>query len=256
MGPSFRWDDGLKAIPAFEGMTAGRGARSAGSDCRTAGDPLKRRSAPTRRAIDARGRLVQTGGMIRAPHAVAAAILGLALSGCGFHLRNALTLPEDLGPVRVISADPYSPLGQSLSQALARVGATPAADADVDVATLEVISEKWGSRPISIDQFGRAQEYQLRYAVVFGLRAANGDDVLPRETIELSRDYVSSPANPTGAEGEQELLAKEMRREMTASILRRIDAAERATTAPARQSETSPASQPDTAPLPAQAPGR
>jgi len=165
--------------------------------------------------------------MIRIPYVAWLAVLTLVLSGCGFHLRNALTLPEDLGPVRVVSADPYSPLGTALGQALTRIGATPASpDAIEDVATLEVISERWGSRAISIDQFGRAQEFTLRYAVVFGLRKADGSDVLPRQTIELSRDYISSPTSPTGAESEQELLARELRREMVASILRRIDAAE------------------------------
>jgi LPS-assembly lipoprotein len=166
-------------------------------------------------------------GMVRPPLAVFLAATALVLSGCGFHLRNALTLPQDLGPVRVVSADPYSPLGTALAQALSRIGATPAsAAATEDVATLEVISERWASRPISIDQLGRAQEFSLRYAVVFGLRRGDGTDVLPRQTIELSRDYVSSPTNPTGAESEQELLVREMRREMVASILRRIDAVE------------------------------
>lgn len=176
----------------------------------------------------------------------------MALSACGFHLRNAVTLPEDLGPVRVVSSDPYSPLNQALAMALSRIGAAPAAENATEVATLEVISEKWGSRPISIDELGRAQEYSLRYAVVFGLRGADGADVVPQQTVELSRDYISSPVNPTGAEGEQELLAKEMRREMVASILRRIDAAERATEPPAQQSPESPASQPDASPVPGQ----
>lgn len=154
------------------------------------------------------------------------AVLALALSGCGFHLRDALKLPADLGPVRVVSADPYSALGESLSEALSRVGAVPAAaDAVEGVATLEVISERWGNTPISIDQFGRAQEFSLRYAVVFALRKADGGDVVPRQTIELSRDYVSSPTNPTGGDSERDLLAREMRKEMAASILRRIDAA-------------------------------
>ena len=34
---------------------------------------------------------------------VAVTLLALALSACGFHLRNALSLPADLGPVRVVS---------------------------------------------------------------------------------------------------------------------------------------------------------
>lgn len=185
-------------------------------------------------------------GMIRPLHAFSVAFLAFALSGCGFHLRNAVTLPEDLGPVRVVSSDPYSPLNEALAQALSRLGAAPAAENATEAATLEVISEKWGSRPISIDELGRAQEFSLRYAVVFGLRAANGEDVVPRQTIELSRDYISSPINPTGAEGEQELLAKEMRREMVASILRRIDAVERVPQA--KPSEPDPQAAPSAEP--------
>ena len=40
------------------------------------------------------------------------------LSACGFHLRGALALPADIGPIRVTAGDPYSPLAQGLAQAL------------------------------------------------------------------------------------------------------------------------------------------
>ena len=45
-------------------------------------------------------------------------VLALGLTACGFHLRSALTLPPDLGPVRVVARDPYSPLAESLAVAL------------------------------------------------------------------------------------------------------------------------------------------
>jgi LPS-assembly lipoprotein len=158
---------------------------------------------------------------------VMAAIL-LTLSACGFHLRDALLLPPDLGPLRVVSPDPYSSLAESLSQALDRAGATPApADAATDVATLRIVSERWASTPLSVDQNGRAQEYTLRYAVIFRLNRADGNDLVPQQVIELSRDYISVPTNSSGTEGEREILTRELRREMVASILRRIDAASR-----------------------------
>src|SRR3546814_6617450 len=55
-------------------------------------------------------------------------------------------------------------------------------------------------------------------------------DALPISylTVDGARDYVSVPTRSTGTEGERELLAREMQKEMTASILRRIDAASRA----------------------------
>ena len=154
------------------------------------------------------------------------------LAGCGFHLRNRIALPSDLGPVRVVGASTsYSALVTSLSRGLQAAGATlaapPGEDAatseDAQVATLRIMSERWGDLPIAIDQFGRSQEYTLRYAVVFAFKRADGTDLVPQQVVELSRDYVSQPDNATGTTTEREVLADELRREMVASILRRID---------------------------------
>ncbi|KAB8165684.1 hypothetical protein FKV24_017160, partial [Lysobacter maris] len=156
-----------------------------------------------------------------------AVVLVLALSACGFHLRNALVLPPDLGPVKVVSADRYSPLAESLAQALVRSGAEIAPGDAVDTAVLDLVAERWGDTPISVDARGRAQEYSLRYAVIFEVRGRDGVPILPRQAVELARDYISVPTNSIGTEGERDILVKELRREMTASILRRIDAVAR-----------------------------
>ena len=154
-------------------------------------------------------------------------LAALLLSACGFHLRNALMLPSDLGPLLVTAKDPDSRLVLAVRQALERVGATMAADGTTDVATLDMVSERWGDTPISVDQYGRAQEFTLRYSVIFSLRRADGSDLVPQQAIEMSRDYISLPTQSAGTEGERELLVKEMRRDMVASILRRIDAVSR-----------------------------
>jgi len=155
------------------------------------------------------------------------------LAGCGFHLRNKIALPADLGPVRVTaSSTAYSPLVTSLSRGLQAAGATLAEEigeedsagaSDAQVAMLRVVSERWGDLPIAVDQFGRAQEFSLRYAVVFSFKKADGTDLVPQQVVELSRDYVSPPQDATGTATEREVLADELRREMAASILRRID---------------------------------
>ncbi|RDZ29047.1 LPS assembly lipoprotein LptE [Lysobacter silvisoli] len=163
--------------------------------------------------------------MTRRPLIVlATAALALTLSACGFHLRSAMTLPPDLGPVRVVSVDRYSPLAESLAQALTRAGAVPATPETESAAVLDLLSERWGDTPVALDQLGRTQEYSLRYAVIFELRKSDGTPLVPRQTIELARDYVSNPTNSIGTEGEREVLQREMRREMSAAVLRRIDA--------------------------------
>lgn len=163
--------------------------------------------------------------MIRA---LFATLLALALSACGFHLRSALQLPAGLGPVKVVAPDAYSPLATSLADALERAGAKPATADARDVAVLRIRSERWGNLPVSIDQFGRAQEYSLRYAVVFDLMDGAGRPVIPTQAVELSREYVSSPTQLIGSESEREILSGELRREMSGAILRRVDAASRA----------------------------
>jgi LPS-assembly lipoprotein len=178
--------------------------------------------------------LVQTAPMIRpALTATLATLLLLGLTACGFHLRDALLLPPDLGPLRVAARDPDSALAMALQQSLARAGATMAADDATDAAALNVVGERWANTPISVDQFGRAQEFTLRYAVIFNLRRADGSDLVPQQAIELSRDYISVPTRSIGTEGEREILARELRRDMVSSILRRVDAVSRMSQAPA-----------------------
>jgi LPS-assembly lipoprotein len=154
---------------------------------------------------------------------LAACLIGLALSACGFHLRNKIALPADLGPVRVTSTTKYSPLAEAVATGLRHAGAIPAEADATGVASLAILSERWGDLPIALDDRGRAQEFSLRYAAVFVFRRADGTDLVPQQVVELSRDYVSPPENTTGTVTEREILANELRREMAASILRRVD---------------------------------
>jgi LPS-assembly lipoprotein len=169
-----------------------------------------------------------------------AALLALALSACGFHFRNAVSLPQGLGPLRVVATDPYSPLADSLAQALERAGATPAGATTEKVATLQILSERWGDTPLSVDAFGRSQEYTLRHAVIFEMRAADDSILVPQQAIELTRDYISAPTRSIGTDGEREILGAELQREMVSAILRRIDIATRASV-PAAEIATPPA---------------
>ncbi|WNH47695.1 LPS assembly lipoprotein LptE [Stenotrophomonas aracearum] len=184
-----------------------------------------------------------------------ALVLTATLAGCGFHLRNKLMLPADTAAVKVVSTAPYSELAKLLRRGLMASGATIAeADSKAPAAQLQVLSERWGDLPIAIDAQGRAQEYSLRYAVIFVFRREDGSDLVPQQVIELSRDYVSPPSDATGTTTEREILADELRREMSASILRRIDSVVRAElqrgtlTPPAAKPAEVPAAAPAAAP--------
>jgi LPS-assembly lipoprotein len=154
-----------------------------------------------------------------------AAVAALLVASCGFHLRGALSLPSDIGPIRVVGRDSQSPLAESVALALSRAGGQATARGPTEgKATLRIRFEAWGNTPISVDVQGRSQEFTLRYAAIFDLRRADGSVVVPEQSIELSRDYISVVTRSEGTESEREILTREMQREMVASILRRIDA--------------------------------
>ena len=187
-------------------------------------------------------------------------LLALALAGCGFHLRDSLALPEDTPPVQVVSTTPFSELATILERNLRNAGAPVVtreqvqADPGMAVARLDIVSERWGDLPIAIDEQGRAQEFSLRYAAIFAFRLADGTDLVPQQAVELSRDYVSPPEDATGTSTEREILADELRREMAASILRRIDGVARAraatTAAGAGPAEAAASPEPEPEPEP------
>lgn len=150
-----------------------------------------------------------------------------ALSGCGFHPRASLAVATTLGPVKVHTVDPYSPLGQGLSTALARAGAQAAVEGQPS-STLRVLAENLDTRPLAVDERAQVREYEIRYRVQFDLIGADGTTVLAPQWVELRREFVYDSLDSLGSPAEQALLQKELRREMEAAILRRIDAVLRA----------------------------
>lgn len=144
------------------------------------------------------------------------------LAACGFHPRAQLNLPAALGPISVQTAEPYSPLGLELARALERAGATPPTEGQPS-SMLKVTGEAWNTAPLSVDQFARVREYITRYRVDFALVGADGALLIEPQSIELAREYTYDINASAGSPAEQELIQRELRRDMEAAILRRLD---------------------------------
>jgi LPS-assembly lipoprotein len=155
---------------------------------------------------------------------LAVAVLAVSLAACGFHPRSHTVLPVKLGPTRVVVPDPYSPLGDELAAMLTRAG-VPAGDGDVrkDATVLRITRESWDTQPLAVDQFALVREYVTRYRVEFVLAGADNKPLLPLQKIELSREYSFDANAAVGSPAEQELIRRELRREMGEAILRRIE---------------------------------
>ncbi len=144
----------------------------------------------------------------------------LSLTSCGFHLREAVALPEVMERTYIAGAG-NSALYYELESALLAAGGQVVETAESATATLTVHSENYGRRVLSVDSAGRASEYELSLRVAYSLSAA-GEIVVGRDEVSLLRDYRFDPENILASSGQEEMLQNEMRRYAVRQILRRL----------------------------------
>lgn len=153
---------------------------------------------------------------------IIAGVLMASLSACGFHPRGSFAIPESIGAVQVTNSDTYSALTDGLQSAVDRANENKTGSG-AGTAILKIHSEKWTTTPLAIDEFAQVREYITRYKVDFDLTAADGSVLLEKQNIELSREYTYDINVAVGNPAEQEVIQRELRRDMQAAIIRRMD---------------------------------
>ncbi|HSS63483.1 MAG TPA: LPS assembly lipoprotein LptE [Gammaproteobacteria bacterium] len=147
----------------------------------------------------------------------------LLLVGCGFQLRGALDLPDNVRTLHVIAP---SELRNDIITLLESGGvgaATSGAEAD---ASITVTSERFSRRVLSVDPTtGKEREFELAYTLDFGVTRSDGATVIENGTVNLLRDYVFDPQAVLGTSREEALLREEMRRDAARQLMRRVEAA-------------------------------
>lgn len=145
----------------------------------------------------------------------------LGLSACGFAPRREFVVPANLGPIRVVGTDSFSRLSERLAVNLARAGAVPA-DEGAPATVVRITAERWSQGPLTVDAAARVQEFLITYSVDFDVIAPDGSARVPKQTVELSRDFTFDTAQAIGTPGEEEVVRDELARAMPATLMRRL----------------------------------
>ncbi len=150
-------------------------------------------------------------------------LLLLTLTACGFHLRGSVEIPPYLKTLRLQDANPATRIAPELERSLQNEGVTITDDdAGQANAVLRLHSESFSRRVQAVDASGKAQEYGLRYAVVFSVLGPDGTVWLSNANVSSARDLRFDEGAVLGAGGEQEQLQAEMRAEALRGILRQL----------------------------------
>jgi LPS-assembly lipoprotein len=151
------------------------------------------------------------------------AISAWALSACGFHLRGAVELPEQMNTVYAQGFGPASPFPSYLSENLKQSDARLTLEREDAGIILNAINEQFNRREVSLSETGKANIYELSYVLTYDLRNSSGDVILGKQTITVVRDYFNPQVEVIGKSTEEGVIRKEMYQEAVRNLLRRFE---------------------------------
>lgn len=149
-------------------------------------------------------------------------ITAALLSACGFHLRGSEQDVTIAGAKVAIESDsPYAELNRALREALTRAQVTTVSAGESAQLLLKVHDEKLTRRTQTVDQYGRASDYELIYTLSYSL-LKEADDKSPPRSLSARRDYGFDNRNLLGKAEEENELVREMQNEIAQRLLRQI----------------------------------
>ena len=148
-------------------------------------------------------------------------ILSLALVSCGYSMRGNINLPDDIRMISLTS-ESYSPLLISITENLKNSNINVTDSKNKNLYRINILSESFKRRQLSINASGRVNEYEIIYDLSFEISPPNmKSDV---ETITLYRDYSFDENNIMGNSDREEQIRKEMIATSATLIYNRLNA--------------------------------
>ncbi|AZN32214.1 LPS assembly lipoprotein LptE [Pseudoalteromonas sp. Xi13] len=150
---------------------------------------------------------------------LALVLMCFVLSGCGFHLKKASSLPDNLKTLTLKGDDEKSSLFLNLKKELkaSNVELTTSAK---NVAQLYLRKESIERQTLSLFQNGQVAEYELAYGVSYVVKRP-GEKAIEKR-FELYRNYQDDPDHALAKAKELELLISEIRKQASSRIVREL----------------------------------
>ena len=149
-----------------------------------------------------------------------ALLIASLIAGCGFKLRESVTLPYSS---LYVALPDYAEFGADLKRAIRATGSTQlAATAAAAQAVLNPAGESREKTILSLNSAGRVREFQLRYRYAYRVQDPQGHDLIDPVTIVLTRDFTFDDAAILAKEQEENLLWRDMQNDLVQQIMRRL----------------------------------
>ena len=143
----------------------------------------------------------------------------LFVSGCGYHLRNTIDLPEGLKNVHVKGAS--GQLKKVFKKTLRSRDARLVDKVEEAGLVVQVTDERMRRTVLSLSSTGRANEYELYYVLDFILLDKEENKLSETQAIEITRDYFNDQEDILGKDNEERIIKDEIYRQAVQTIFNR-----------------------------------
>ena len=156
-----------------------------------------------------------------------AALLGLLVAGCGWHLRGSSPGAQGLEgtAIGLRSSIDDPALERRVTRELEVYGARVVEPEDETAAVLELLGESLGQRISSVTAGADVRQYELTYSLRFRVRTADQPDAGEPQAVLVTRTYQADPDDPLVNQSRRERATDELRGEAVSQLAARVGAA-------------------------------
>lgn len=160
-------------------------------------------------------------------HRLIVALFALLLAGCGFQLRGSYDLPWDT--LNISGVPDNNELYFQIKRGIEAGSATKVVDDPKEAkASLVVLRNEQHKGILSLSGKGLVREFQLTRIFAYRVVDAGGKELLPQSQIVLQRDMTFDDTRIFAKEAEEQMIQREMERDLVQQLLRRLAAGSRA----------------------------
>jgi LPS-assembly lipoprotein len=145
----------------------------------------------------------------------------LSLSACGWRLLGATKLSPTMTLTYLDAKDRYTEFNQALRERLRASGAKVTEHSSDATATVKIIKDQSGQRVLSVSARNTPEEYEVFYAVEYSV-VSGGNELIPPQKLELTRDYSYDTTAVLAKEREQAVLREALAQDLAGLVLRRL----------------------------------
>lgn len=153
--------------------------------------------------------------------------LSALLAGCGFHLRGSGPGSLDVSSVYV-DAGSARKLGEEVSLQLSGLGVAIPNAPDAAEYVLKLANERQERKVLTVSaQTGKVEEYELIYSANMSVIGPDGKTITDNEPVTARQDLAYDEDAVLGKFEEARTVVEDLRRQVAASVLRRLNAVTR-----------------------------